>query len=87
VDTTDKVKPIRPDIKRHDSSVEEVMADLGEFVEKINTQEYQPRFGCVVWLDQSGRVATHSLGEMKAYELIGALEVASALYVRDASGG
>lgn len=83
----DKIKPIRPGVKAHDSSVEQVMEDLGEFVEKINDHAYQPRFGCIVWLDQSGRVCTHTLGEMKAYEVIGVLATASMLYVKDASGG
>lgn len=82
----DKIKPIRPDVKTHDSSIEMVMEDLADFTEKVSSHEYQPRFGVVAFVDQNGRIFTHTLGEMRNYELVGLLQYASHLHCVDGNG-
>lgn len=83
----DKVKPIRAGVKTQDSSVEMVMTDYAEFAERVNSHEIQPRFGVVVFLDQSGSICTHTLGEMKRFELVGIMQYAVHLHCVDGSGG
>lgn len=79
----DKVKPIRPTVQVQDSTTDMVMEDLAEFTKQVDNREYQPRFGVVAFVDQSGRIHTHTLGEMKNYELVGLMQYATHLHCVD----
>lgn len=80
----DNVKPLRPGAKVCSSTVEDVLRDLSTFVDKTNSRHYNPEYGVVVFKDISGKVCTHTLGEMTNIHLLGVLHCAQHMHVSDA---